>query len=207
MTTLTLEKFLDDVKHHEITVYQNNGVYRHLTFEKPGGCYHSFNITTFPHHLVITGNMGALIFFHSHYDLFDFFRNEDLKITPDDWAKQIESTSYEVKINSYSEFDIDKTKKLARKYLDDYLKNIALSHDEKSNLLAEFNRKILCAEDEWKIVDAIRSFELDNFDFEYFCWEDCRTHRYDYIWLCYAIVWGIKKFDELNQDGKNHDRT
>lgn len=142
--------------------------------------------------------MGTLVFSRLH-DMFNFFRSDDLKITPDYWAKQIESTSYEVKINSYSEFDIDETKKMARKYLDDYLKNIALSHDERSNLLAEFNRKILCAEDEWKIVDAIRNFELDNFDFEYFCWEDCRTHRYDYIWLCYAIVWGIKKFDEATK--------
>ena len=57
MTQPTLEQFLDDVKHHEIKVHQNNGVYRHLTFANPNDCNQHFNITTFPNHLVITGDM------------------------------------------------------------------------------------------------------------------------------------------------------
>ena len=199
MTQPTLEQFLDDVKHHELTIHQNNGVDRHLTLEKSGGCYHSFKITTFPHYLVITGNMGALIFSQSHYDLFDFFRNDDLKINPDHWSEKIESTSYEAKINSYSEFDIDETKKGASEYLDDYLKYIALSKEDKENLIVEFNRKILCAEDEWDLVGAIRNFDLNGFDFVDFHEDDYRKYRYEYIWLCYAIVWGIKKFDEASQ--------
>ena len=35
MTQPTLEYFLDNVKNHELTIHQNNGVYRHLEFKKP----------------------------------------------------------------------------------------------------------------------------------------------------------------------------
>ena len=71
MTTLTLEQFLDDVKNHELTIHQNNGVYRHLTFKNADDCHQSFNITTFPNHLVITGDMGTLVFSRL-YDMFNF---------------------------------------------------------------------------------------------------------------------------------------
>ena len=199
MTQPTLEKFLDDVKHHEITVYQNNGVYRHLTFATPNDCNQHFNITTFPDHLVITGNMGALIFFHSHYDLFDFFRNDDLKINPDDWAEKIESTSYEVSIDIYSEFDIDEVKTRAQEYLDDFIRDNELSDEDESALRFKIETSVLSAEYEHEIIDRILNFGCYGFDFEDFEWWDCRTHRYRYIWLCYAIVWGIKKFDEASQ--------
>jgi len=46
MTLPTLERFLDDVKNHQLTIVQNDGVYRHLTFKNPNDCNQYFNITT-----------------------------------------------------------------------------------------------------------------------------------------------------------------
>ena len=114
MTQPTLEKFLDDVKNHELTIHQNNGVYRHLTFSKIGDCHQCFNITTFPDHLVITGDMGTLVFSRLH-DMFNFFRSDDLRINPDYWAEKIQSTTHEAQIASYSKFDLEQAKKMRKK--------------------------------------------------------------------------------------------
>lgn len=199
MTQPTLEQFLNDVKNHELTIHQNNGVYRHLTFANPNDCDKYFNITTFPNYLVITGDMGALVFSRLH-DMFNFFRSNDLKINPGYWAEKIQSASYQGKIESYSEFDTDEVKRFAQEYLDDFLEQNMLSELDKEELLEEFDSEILHSEDEYEIVEAIRNFDCHGFDFEEF-WEGYyRKYRYHYIWLCYAIVWGIKKFDDATSE-------
>ncbi|OTQ74741.1 MULTISPECIES: hypothetical protein [unclassified Gilliamella] len=198
MTQPTLEQFLDDVKNHELTIHQNNGVDRHLIFKNPNDCSQHFNITTFSNYLVITGDMGALVFSRLH-DMFEFFRSDDLKINPDYWAEKIQSASYEGKIESYSEFDIDEVKRCAKEDLDDFIKGNWLSEEEEYNLREDLQR-ILRAEDEYEIVEAIRNFDCNDFDFTDFWEVDHRKYRYRYIWICYAIVWGIKKFDELNKE-------
>ena len=199
MTQPTLEQFLNDVKNHELTIHQNNEVYRHLTFATPNDCDKYFNITTFPNYLVITGDMGALVFSRLH-DMFNFFRSDDLRINPDYWAEKIESTSYEVSIDIYSEFDIDEVKARAQEYLDDFIRDNELSDEDESALRFKLETSVLSAEYEHEIIDRIINFGCYGFDFEDFEWWDCRTHRYRYIWLCYAIVWGIKKFDEATKE-------
>ena len=198
MTQPTLEQFLDDVKNHELTIHKNDGVYRHLTFATPNDCNQHFNITTFPDHLVITGDMGTLVFSRLH-DMFDFFRSDDLRINPDYWAEKIQSASYQGKIESYSEFDTDEVKRCAQEDLDDFLEQNMLSELDKEELLEEFDSEILHSEDEYEIVEAISNFSFKDFKFDEFHWGGCRVYTYSYIWLCYAIVWGIKKFDELNE--------
>lgn len=199
MTQPTLERFLDDVKHHEIKVHQNNGVYRHLTFKKPFTYDMHFNITTVPGYLMITGDMGTLVFFRCE-DMFRFFRSDELLINPSYWGEKIQSTTYEAKDASFLEFDIDEVKNLAQEYLDDFLADNELSNEDEGKLRDEFRRKILCSKNELEIREAVNNFNCNGFDFEEFWGVESREYRYCYIWLCYAIVWGIKKFDDLNQE-------
>lgn len=198
MTQPTLEQFLNDVKNHELTIHQNDGVDRHLIFKNPNDCNQHFNITTFPNYLVITGDMGSLVF-SRQYDMFDFFRSDDLKINPDYWSERIHSTSYQGKIESYSEFDIDEVKRCAQEDLDEFIRDNELSGEDEYNLLEKL-QSILRAEDEYEIVEAIRNFDCNGFDFVDFWERDYRKYRYHYIWLCYAIVWGIKKFDDATSE-------
>ena len=195
----TLEKFLNDVKNHELTIHQNDGVDRHLIFKNPNDCNQHFNITTFPNYLVITGDMGSLVF-SRQYDMFDFFRSDDLSINPSYWGEKIESTSWEAKNASVLEFDIEKVKESAREYLNDFLADNDLSNEDEGKLLVEFRRKILCSENEFEIREAVNDFDCCGFDFSEFWGCEQRVFTYRYIWLCYAIVWGIKKFDELNKE-------
>ena len=199
MTQPTLEYFLDNVKNHELTIHQNSGVYRHLTFANPNDCDKYFNITTFPNHLVITGDMGTLVFSRL-YDMFNFFRSDDLRINPDYWSEKIQSTTHEAQIASYSKFDLEQAKKNAQEYLNTYLEdNDDLSEEDRTLLLEDFELEILRSEDEYEIVEAISNFNFKDFEFDEFRMDDCSVYTYSYIWLCYAIVWGIKKFDEASQ--------
>ena len=201
MTQPTLEQFLNDVKNHELTIHRNNGVYRHLTFANPNDCDKYFNITTSPNYLVITGDMGALVFSRL-YDMFNFFRSDDLKINPYYWAEKIQSASWDARIESYSEFDLEQAKKNAQEDLNTYLEdNDDLSEEDRTSLLEDVEWEILRSEDEYEIVEAIRNFNFKGFEFDEFHWDGCRVYTYSYIWLCYAIVWGIKKFDEVSHNG------
>ena len=207
MTTPTLEQFLEDVKNHELTIVKNDGVSRHLKFANPNDCNQSFNITTSPNYLVITGDMGSLVFSRL-YDMFNFFRNDDLKINPDYWAEKIRTTTYEAQIASYSKFDLEQAKKNAQEYLNTYLEdNDDLSEEDRASLLEDFELEILRSGDEYEIVEAIRNFNFKGFEFDEFYWDGCRVYTYSYIWLCYAIVWGIKKFDEVSQEIKKEKQA
>lgn len=206
MTTPTLEQFLEDVKNHELTIDKNDGVSRHLKFANPNDCNQSFNITTFPNYLVITGDMGTLVFSRL-YDMFDFFRSDNLKINPDYWAEKIQSTSHEAQIASYSKFDLEQAKKIAQEDLNTYLEdNDDLSEEDRASLLEDFELEILRSEDEYEIVEAIRNFNFKGFEFDEFYWDGCRVYTYSYIWLCYAIVWGIKKFDKVHKKLKRKNK-
>ena len=198
MTTLTLEKFLDDVKNHELTIRQNNGVDRHLIFKQSATGERHFNITTFQGYLIITGEMGSLVFSQQN-DMFNLFRSDDLSIDPSYWGERIQSTSCEAKYASFLEFDIDKVKACAQKDLDDFIRDNELSEDDESVLRLKLETSVLSAEHEHEIIDRITNFGCYGFDFDEFWEKDYRTCRYNYIWLCYAIVWGIKKFDEVTK--------
>ena len=204
MTQPTLEKFLDDVKHHELTIHQNNGVYRHLIFKNPATNDRHFNITTFQGYLIITGEMGSLVFSQQN-DMFNLFRSDNLSIDPSYWGERIQSTSCEAKYAGFLEFDIDEIKRCAQEDLDDFIKNAELSAEDVAALRWEFESNVLNAEYEHEIIDSITNFDriinfgFCGFNFDEFWESNYRKYRYEYIWLCYAIVWCIKKFDEASQ--------
>ena len=182
MTQPTLEQFLDDVKNHQLTISQNDCVYRHLEFKNPKHHNHYFSISTLPNYLLITGYMGTLVFSSNLYDTFDFFRSDNLKIYPDYWAEKIQSTSHEAQIASYSKFDLEQAKKSAQEDLNTYLEdNDDLSEEDRASLLEDFEWEILHSEDEYEIVEAIRNFNFKGFNFDEFDWDGCRVYTYSYI--------------------------
>ena len=207
MTTPTLEQFLEDVKNHELTICQNDCVYRHLEFKNPKHHNHYFSISTLPNYLLITGYMGTLVF-SRQYDMFDFFRSDDLKINPYHWSRQIQSTTQRAAEASFLEFDLNKIIEYAQEKLNHFLESNELSEVDKEELLEEFDRKILsCSGDEFEIVGEIKNFNCHSFKFIDFLEDDYTEYTYGYIWLCYAIVWGIKKFDEVTQEIKKEKQA
>lgn len=64
MSHPTLEQFLKDVAHHQLTVNLDQGLFRDLTIQRPGCCEMHYHITTRPGYLMFTGDMGSLAFAH-----------------------------------------------------------------------------------------------------------------------------------------------
>lgn len=196
---LTKERFLRDVEKHEMTVLQDNKVYRHIRFARPGdGVYH-FELTTFPDHLVITGDRGSYVF-RRQYDMFEYFRTTGLEINAEYWATKLEARDL---WNGVREFSGELTKKNLIEDFEEWLES--LDDEEKEDARQEFREKILrfCEdEDDFAILGDTA------LNCGYKC-EPCQfraTEFTDGFLRClYAITWGIQQYDK--ETGKMRDFT
>jgi len=86
MRKCTKERFDKDVVNHEMDVRLNNGLYRHIIFQKKQNSFDMrFEIITVPNLLTITGDMGTWSFSRLP-DMFNFFRSSDGTINEHYWS-------------------------------------------------------------------------------------------------------------------------
>lgn len=102
-------RFAEDIKHHEMKIFKDDGVYRHLRFSKPTSSAYYFDIVTWPGCLSISGDMGCHVFSREN-DMILFFKKadyknaEELMINPQYWAEKIISGRDGVEVLSMSKF-------------------------------------------------------------------------------------------------------
>ncbi|MEV0382306.1 hypothetical protein [Nonomuraea sp. NPDC050643] len=86
------EAFARDTAGHEMTVLLDQGLHRHLRFQKPksGNCW--FEIVTWPGSLAIRGDIDGGYIFTRTTDMFEFFRRSGHNdtINPGYWAEKTE---------------------------------------------------------------------------------------------------------------------
>lgn len=77
-----------DTAKHELLILHDDGVYRHLRWREPGTrrWTHGVDITTWPGHLAISGDMGSYVF-HREHDMVGFFRGKEPSFTY--WAEKV----------------------------------------------------------------------------------------------------------------------
>lgn len=209
----TEESFLKDVEKHEMKVLLDNGLYRHLRFASTGP--HSWNqwfdIVTFPDRLVYTGDMGTYVFARLE-DMFDFFRtrpkdgDKKLYINLGYWGEKLQAADGNSRWDSgYRIFSPEKFKEQVEEQIKDWCEEDNLSKDHKRQLRNAVQDQVLgCEEDgEHAARQALDAFSWDDdeggrkFEFQdTFEW-DFETYAYRYIWCCYAIAYGIQKYDAL----------
>src|ERR1039457_99476 len=94
------ERFERDTAEHEMTVIHDDGLYRHLRFQKPGSWIYGYDIVTWPGYLAITGDAGEYMFARLP-DMFEFFAGND-RINPQYWAEKLRGPGYDTaRIYSY----------------------------------------------------------------------------------------------------------
>lgn len=194
----TEQKFLNDVKNHSLEILRDDGVYRHLKFSRPDVSFFWFEIKTWPNRLAICGDMGDMTFSRLH-DMFQFFRSWDeneLKINPSYWSEKVTSES---KFGGgVKQFSMEKFKEIIKEGLEEYIEdNDDLTEEEIEDLREECDFGELTEESAHEAASDVRCRGEEVFrDF----WEhDLRDYTYHYIWLCYAIVWGIKQYDKVKE--------
>ena len=114
------ERFANDVAKHEMTIFHDGGLYRHLRFvhttinERTGKPERSssyyFDLITWPGHLAIDGDMGGFMFARTE-DMFEFFRGQ--RINPGYWAEKLRGPG---DVKDYSE---DKFRKIITEHITD----------------------------------------------------------------------------------------
>ena len=196
MDKCTEREFLRSVAKHQMTVLANDGVYRHIRFQKPGTNVCSFEIITWHGHLCYTGDMGTFVFKRLE-DMFIFSRDEKadvregLYINPDYWAgKCIAGDS----VHGIKEYDPDAFVQAVNDYLDDSEASDALRNAVKDEVLTVKNEGEEAARRvafDFTYTDGGETFDFDDFQ-EY----DLTDYTFHYMWCCYALAWGVKMYDK-----------
>lgn len=190
--------FLKDVQHHQMTVIRDDGVHRHIRFGKPGtGCMH-FQLITWPGYLCYTGDMGTYVFRRLE-DMFEFFRHRPrddgrLYINESYWAEKLEATDKNGGHRAYSPSRF-------RAYVIDHCKEWRreMSRSEFKEFREAIEEDVLRWEDEGEHEAHKALYEFGHGDRRWFqdSWEaDFKEYTFRFTWCCYALAWGIGRYDE-----------
>ena len=91
-------------KGHQVSVVQEDGLYRHLRFQTPGnGSSYGYDLITWPYNLVIRGGWTFAFAIDATEDMFDLFRRTSFpgEINPSYWEQKVVAGRDEVE--SFSE--------------------------------------------------------------------------------------------------------
>ena len=194
MHKCTEKEFLRDVDNHRMTVLVNNGVYRHIRFQKPGTNVCMFDIITWPGHLCYTGDMGSFLFQRTE-DMLMFFRDEkadskELYINLSYWAEKCIAGDNGKGLKEYSPDAFVQA-------VEDYLADNEASDDIREAVRKEF--LLLKDDGEETVRRAVSDYECKDgdeiFTFDDFCDYDLTEYTYHFVWCCYALAWGVKVYD------------
>lgn len=210
MNRLTKEQFLKEVASHELHVLRDDGVYRHLRFQKPGTICMSFDLITWPGHLCYAGDMGTFVFRRVH-DMLTFFRTEGR--SKEDPFRWVERSYWHQKLEAIDrcdgsqEFDSDafarEITKQRRRLL--VLHGRGMDKRHRQDLwdeLGELKDKAIggeaCAMDaayNWSFIAQKRGLtQVIRLDIDEF--PDCKRWSHRFEWCCFALRWGVMAYDQ-----------
>lgn len=185
----TEESFLKDVSKHEMTIVRDEGVHRHVRFKQPESYNMFFDIVTYPHYLVYSGDMGCFVFSRID-DMFEFFRGKEdgpLRINLGYWAEKLEATD---KPDGHHQYNPDALREYVTEWLDE--------HQASEDLRGRIEDEVLRSADDGEVRarDALQAFEYQGRLPFQDSWE-CNFSEYTYrfVWCCYALAWAIRQYD------------
>ena len=210
------EWFDKDILEHEMTIQHDDGLFRHIRFAKPGTGIDYFNLTTFPNHLCISGDRGTYVFSRVE-DMFRFFRNDRNTINPSYWGEKLESLS---RLGGYKRFSVEEF----QEQVTDWFKQYRYDAEDKElmdKIWADIKGRVIGpANDEgwgWEAMRSVLEYKYeekydDGFPvpdgievkniFDDFGEHECSRYEGNYLWCLWAIIHGIKMYDEYTEINK-----
>lgn len=206
----TEARFLNDIAEHEMIVLRDDGVYRHISFKKPGtSCMH-FDLITWPGYLCYTGDMGTYVFSRL-LDMFEFFRTDreymlkeegkTLKINLGYWSEKAEATD---KNDGLTEFDEDKFRRVINDYRVGWMRDLkerGTSKEDRRELWESVENEVMGAASDGEHRASAAAYEFSEkvdgytFMFEDLFEQSFDTYTHRFRWCCYALAWGIQQYD------------
>lgn len=207
MTKRTEQRFLTDIAEHVMEVQQDNGVYRHVRFRRPGTMCTHFDLITWPGYLCYTGDMGTYVFTRVR-DMFDFFRTrEGRSIDYRYWAEKCESEG--TRGDGLREFDPARfvreiTEQRRRMFVGhgrsmdaDQRRDFWDSLDDLIRTAEEGEHRTFAAVQDWSFSinkpgrwSDRTTLHIDTDDFP-----SCQRYTHRFVWCCNALAWGIRTYD------------
>lgn len=183
----TEASFLKDTATHVMTIRKEDGLYRHLNFQRPGTNCYRFDLVTWPGYLAYSGDMGCYVFSRIP-DMFEFFRSdkEGLRINLGYRGEKVEARDRD----GVREYSAERFIEHVQRLLNDR------EASERDRRAAKFEVLDLAHDGQHAAYSAAMNFKgPDGTKFADF-WE-CNSDEYTYrfIWCCYALSWGIRQYD------------
>lgn len=204
--TCTEQQFLNDIREHEMTVIRNDGVNRHIRFKRPQEGAYWFDIITWPGTLCIDGDCGTYVFRRLD-DMFKFFRTDrehgqkdgrTLFINPGYWGEKLQSVARQ---GGYVEFSDERFVAAIKDRFQSWCEDHEPDEATKDALWESIQDDVLFCENEHESLRAVYEFRHEPTGFEFtdffeFCLTDYTFH---FLWCCYAIAWGVKRYDTVQE--------
>lgn len=173
-------RFESDTAEHEMTVLRDDGLYRHIRFQRPGSSAYYYDLVTWPGRLAITGDAGDFMFSRLT-DMFTFFEGQE-GINPGYWAEKLIAPA-PAGARKYSEALYEQ---LVREWADE--QEPAVKQAALSQLLAGDSHY------EEGAREQLREFRHEGVGIgDYWEW-DLRDFTYHFLWCCWAIRTGIARY-------------
>lgn len=184
------ERFDADTAEHQMTVRKDDGLYRHLRFQKPGSWIYGFDLVTWPGYLAIVGDAGDYLFSRIP-DMFEFFHSPS-GINPDYWAQKLQGPG----TDTARQFSRDSFRQQVLWWFDSVSED--LRQGEADALRIALDDQVLddpCGElDETEAHRRLRDFEFLGHQMSD-SWEwNIREFDSRFLWCCWAITWGIDQY-------------
>ncbi len=214
----TEERFLRDVAQHELIVIREDGVNRHLRFKKPGTGNMHFDMITWPGILCYTGDMGTYVFQRTT-DMFEFFRQDrnynqsrgrQLSINLGYWTEKLIAIDGSRHGGKVKEFDDEKFKRVINEYRVDWMRDAkergTLDKDGRRELWEAVEDEVIGVLDDGGDRAQYAAYDFNHtapsdaqrcgWQFDDLFEHDFTEYTHSIIWCCYALAWGIEKYDQ-----------
>lgn len=205
MNEPTEKEFLKHVEAHTMEMVRDDGVNRHLRFRQPATTNRHFDLITWPGFLCFTGDMGTFVFSRI-LDMFDFFRSDygddKLHINLGYWHEKLQAID-RVGAEKFSP-------ELFRKNVLEYVKGNSETGGISRKLKQAVEDDVLRHADdgEFWAMHAVSRFEYEgHHPLSDFYEVRCQEYTYYFVWCCYAMVWGIKQYDDARLVGSQSTAT
>ena len=207
---ITEDQFLKEVDQHVMEVIRDDGLYRHIRFRRPGTMCMHFDLITWPGYLCYCGDMGTYVFSRLS-DMLEFFRTDrdyahrsgrKLGINPGYWSEKLLAVDGNRRSAGVKEFSAARFERTVKDWLANWMRHEGLDKEGRRELRRLVEDQVLPSahDGEVRAFDAVMGFseEVDGQRFEFTdFWEvDCTEYTHRFVWCCYALAWGIQKYDE-----------
>lgn len=206
------ERFESDTAEHKMTILHDDGLYRHLRFQKPGTSIYWFDIVTWPGRLVICGDCEDYMFSRLT-DMFEFFAGarQAPGINPHYWSEKLQGPGRD----RGRSFSWDALRATVIEWFEQISDSEDLRLREQIALAEALEERVLhdpvyaCqVDDEREAHRLLGEFEWHDPEnhpdrhrygreglriyepYDY----DLRDYDWSFLWCCWAIVWGIGQY-------------